>query len=181
MADHNKGADQVHPRTRWPDEARDFTPWLAENLDLLGEELGFSLELVGIEKPVGPYFLDILARETSTDRLVAIENQLRWTNTHHLGQLLTYATGRRTKIAIWVATDFCYEHAQALHRLNGWTSGKVRFYGCQDRSGLPHRRHPTRGEIPQSGMARQLEQGNRPSVRPAAGCGVRGVLPAAGR
>lgn len=121
----------VHPRVRWPDEARDFTPWLAEkeNLKLLGDEVGLSLEWVATEKPVGRYFLDILAKVPGTDKLVAIENQLEWSDTHHLGQLLTYATGCDTKIAIWVATGFCHEHAQALHRLNGWTSGNVSFYG----------------------------------------------------
>ena len=139
MAEQHEQGTLVYPRTRWADEARDFTPWLAENenLKLLGEELGLCLEWVDTEKPVGPYFLDILARETGTGVLVAIENQLECTNTHHLGQLLTYATGCDTDtegdtgIAIWVAPEFCYEHAQALDRLNGWTSGKVRFYGVK--------------------------------------------------
>ena len=131
MAEQDERGELVHPRTRWPDEALDFTPWLAENLARLGDELGLSLEWVATEKPVGPYFLDILAKETATGRLVAIENQLEWTNIHHLGQLLTYATGCDTRIAIWVAPEFCYEHAQALDRLNGWTSGRVRFYGVK--------------------------------------------------
>ena len=41
----------VDVRTKWPHEALDFTPWLAqkENLDLLAEELGLNLELVQAE------------------------------------------------------------------------------------------------------------------------------------
>ena len=64
MAEEQEVGTLVHPRTRWPYEARDFTPWLAknENLELLGEELGLSLEWVATEKLVGRYFLDILAR-----------------------------------------------------------------------------------------------------------------------
>ena len=49
-----------------------------------------------MEKPVGPYFLDILEKVTDTHMSVVIENHLEWTFTHHLGQLLTYATGCNT-------------------------------------------------------------------------------------
>ena len=118
-------------RTRWPNEALDFTPWLANNLDLLGEELGIGLELVQQEKAVGPMSLDILARDTDTKELVAIENQLEWTDTHHLGQLITYATGCDAHVAVWVATEFRHEYAEALHRLNEWTTGRARFYGVK--------------------------------------------------
>ena len=36
----------------------------------------------------------------------------------HLGQLLTYAAGLDARIAVWVAPEFLYEHAEALHRLS---------------------------------------------------------------
>ena len=124
-------SERLAVRDMWKDEARDFTPWLADNLNLLGHVLGLKLELVQTERLVGPYFLDILARETGEDVKVAIENQLEETNLHHLGQLLTYATGCDAHIAIWVAPEFCYEHAQALHRLNEWTSGRIRFFGAK--------------------------------------------------
>ena len=52
-----------------------------------------KLDFVQQEKSIGPLSLDILAREVDTGVMVAIENQLEWTNTVHLGQLLTYATG----------------------------------------------------------------------------------------
>ena len=35
----------VSPREAWSHEAIDFTPWLAYNLAVLGEELGIELEL----------------------------------------------------------------------------------------------------------------------------------------
>ena len=63
--------------------------------------------------------------------MVAIENQLEWTDIGHLGQLLTYATGCDAQIAIWVAPEFRYELAEVLHWLNHWTVDGVRFYGVK--------------------------------------------------
>ena len=37
--------ERVDLREVWPHEAQDFTPWLADNLDKLGEALGLDLEL----------------------------------------------------------------------------------------------------------------------------------------
>ena len=122
---------QVPVRTKWPDEALDFTPWLAKNLDLLGDELGMKFKLIQTEVPVGPYYLDILAEDADQGTLVAIENQLEETDHTHLGQVLTYASGCSVGIAVWVAPEFGYEHAQALDRLNKWTGDGIRFYGVK--------------------------------------------------
>ena len=123
--------EKLEVRSMWKDEARDFTPWLARNLHLLGRELDMKLELVQTEAQVGSFSLDILAREVDTGKIVAIENQLEWTDFSHLGQLLTYATGRGAHIAIWIAPELRYEHTEALHRLNEWTSNGIRFYGVK--------------------------------------------------
>ena len=131
MSPSEQERQRVDVRAVWPHEALDFTPWLAQNLELLGEELGLRLGLVMPEKPVGPFFLDILAKDTDTGDLVAIENQLEWTDFNHLGQLLAYATGCDARVAIWVATEFRYELAEALHRLNDWTGNGIRFFGVK--------------------------------------------------
>ena len=122
---------QLEVRTMWQTEDDHFTPWLAENLHQLGDALGMKLEPVQQEAIVGPFSLDILAREASEGVIVAIENQLEWTDHDHLGKLLTYATGCGAHIAVWVAPEFRYEHAEALHRLNEWTSERIRFYGVK--------------------------------------------------
>jgi len=35
----------LDPRSVWPHEAHDFTPWLLDNADALAEALGLDLEL----------------------------------------------------------------------------------------------------------------------------------------
>jgi hypothetical protein len=62
-------------RRVWASEPYDFTPWLADNLDELGQALGMALTLVGTEVQVGEFRLDIQAQD-GTGRVVAIENQL---------------------------------------------------------------------------------------------------------
>ena len=125
------GTDLVDVRAEWPHEAHNFTPWLADHLHLLGEELGMKLELEQREKQVGSLYLDILARDVGADVLVAIENQLDLTDTDHLGGLLAYMAGCDAHAAIWVAPEFRYEYAETLHRLNEWTRDEIRFYGVK--------------------------------------------------
>ncbi len=123
--------ERVDIRSIWPSEADDFTPWLAENLDQLGEELGMELELVGREAAVGSFKLDILAREANRNAVVAIENQMGSTDHSHLGQLLTYSAGSKADIVIWVTPEFRDEHRAAMDWLNERTEDSLEFYGVE--------------------------------------------------
>lgn len=60
----------LDPREIWKNEAADFTPWLAEHIELLGEALGLDLQLVQREQAVGDFSCDIEAREVGTNRPV---------------------------------------------------------------------------------------------------------------
>jgi hypothetical protein len=42
---------RVDLRRLWPHEAVDFTTWLAQNIEVLGEALGLDLELRGGRRP----------------------------------------------------------------------------------------------------------------------------------
>ena len=57
--------EQGDVRRVWEHEANDFTPWLAMNLDRLGNELNIELELEGKEVFVGDY---PAGRESRTNR-----------------------------------------------------------------------------------------------------------------
>ena len=126
--------ETVDVREVWPDEAGNFTPWLAENLELLGEALHMDLEVVQQEATVGRFFLDIRATETRRGVAVAIENQLEYTDHSHLGQLLTYAAGVDARILIWVTPELLGEHRAALDWLNRWTGDEIEVYGVEVRA-----------------------------------------------
>lgn len=122
---------QINPRKMWPNEAQNFTPWLAENIAELGEKIGLELEVVGQEVSVGPYSADILAKDIDTDAYVVIENQLEKTNHDHLGKSITYASALGAKTIVWIATDFTDEHKKALDWLNDNTNEELAFWGIQ--------------------------------------------------
>jgi hypothetical protein len=121
----------VKPRDVWPDEARDFTPWLLKNADVLSDLLGMQLQLEAAEHPVGGFSLDLIGRDEATDLRVIVENQLEQSNHTHLGQILTYAAGTNPTTIVWVATSFRPEHRAALDWLNERTSEDTRFFGVE--------------------------------------------------
>lgn len=120
-------------RDLWDHEAHNFTPWLAENIDLLGHALQMNLEFDQTEVPVGPFRLDILARDVGRGLKVVIENQLEWTDHNHLGQLLTYAAGLDASVVVWIAPHFCDEHRATIDWLNRTTSEDVEFFAVEVR------------------------------------------------
>jgi Domain of unknown function (DUF4268) len=115
-------------RDVWPMEARDFTPWLLDNADALGEVLGMDLALSGAEHRVGGYALDLIGKDEATGDAVIVENQLEASNHTHLGQILTYAGGTDPVNIVWVATQFREEHRAALEWLNERTNERTRFF-----------------------------------------------------
>lgn len=120
-------------RQAWPNEAFDFTPWLAkeENISKLGDAIGIDISVDETESSVGSFSLDISATETGTDRKIIIENQLEDTNHDHLGKLITYASGKSANIIIWVVKHAREEHRAAIEWLNNHTDDKVGFFLCE--------------------------------------------------
>lgn len=119
----------MNVRDLWEKEERDFTPWLAENIDQLSDILGVPISIEKSEKRVGRYELDILARGgLDNTKVVIIENQLEPTDHAHLGQLLTYAAGLDAAIIVWVAPEVRDEHRRAIEWLNDKTVNEISFF-----------------------------------------------------
>jgi len=116
-------------RSIWKHEANDFTPWLAKNIQRLGEALGMELELTDKEVSVGKFSLDLLAKDLGTGRTVVIENQFGATDHDHLGKLLTYAGGFDATTVVWLGENIRDEHRQALEWLNQRTDSETQFFG----------------------------------------------------
>jgi len=119
--------EKVPLREIWRNEARDFTTWLAENLDFLGEALGLSLSLVEQEAAAGIFTADVLAEDAGGNRVI-IENQLERTDHDHLGKLITYLSNLDAKTAIWISSNPRLEHEAAIHWLNQTLPADVALY-----------------------------------------------------
>ena len=109
------------------DEARDFTPWLHDNIGALGKALDMTLYSINREERIGDFWLDLLA-EDDNGRTVAIENQFNSTDHSHLGQLLTYAAGCDANVLIWVTEKVRDGHRAAVEWLNRKTNPETEFY-----------------------------------------------------
>ena len=116
---------RVPLREVWKDEARDFTPWLQANIDVLNEVLDFALSGVEREQSAGDFSADLTAEDESGNTVI-IENQLEKSDHDHLGKLITYLTAIEARSAIWITSDPRPEHVSAINWLNEATAAS--FY-----------------------------------------------------
>lgn len=123
----------VDLRSAWPNEADDFTPWLAKNLERLSHVIGIPMEAEGTEVAVEGFSADILAVNPMDNSRVLIENQLEVTDHRHLGQILTYLAGLEAETVIWVAREFHGAHLSAIRWLNQHTADQFAFFAVRVR------------------------------------------------
>jgi hypothetical protein len=117
---------KVPLREVWKNEAKDFSSWLFNNIEILNEELDINLTPIEKEKKTGSFSVDIVAEDESSQRVV-IENQLESTDHDHLGKIITYLSNIGAKTAIWISSNPKQEHERAIEWLNEFGPG-VSFY-----------------------------------------------------
>ena len=137
--------EPVDLRKVWPNEAWDFTPWLAENLHLLGKAVGMELSLIQTEASGWSGSLDILA-ETSDRVNVAIENQLEPSDSDHFARLIGYAANHDASILIWVAPHFYNYHLRMLGWLKAAIADSREIYAVEVRLELGGELSPADGD-----------------------------------
>ena len=98
VAPQAEGPAPTDLRMIWSNETSDFTPWLAENLHLLGHAIGVDLKLVQNEAYGYGGYTDILAESAEHGRVV-IENQLEPSDHDHFSG--SWATPQTTRLASW--------------------------------------------------------------------------------
>ena len=94
---------RVAIRNVWKNEEKDFTPWLAKNIDILGETLGTPLTIIEREADVGETFKADLLVEGLDGDLGVVENQFGKSDHDHVGKLLTYLANLEAKKAVWLS------------------------------------------------------------------------------
>jgi hypothetical protein len=130
---NNLGVLEIVPlRKIWAKEP-EFSAWLAEpdNIKQLGNELGIDMLSEETEAGVGDFSADILAQEDGGNRKIIIENQYGETDHKHLGQIITYASGRNAEVLIWVVEKARDEHRAAVQWLNENTASEIGVFLVQ--------------------------------------------------
>lgn len=104
-------------REVWKHEAIDFTTWLQENIDIVGDAIDIELSGAEREQAAGSFSVDLVAEDFSGNTAI-IENQLEKSNHDHLGKVITYLVAMDAKYAIWIVSDPRPEHVAAIAWLN---------------------------------------------------------------
>lgn len=118
-------------RAIWPNEQRNFSPWLAENISYLNNILNIRIEIEEVEGPVDSFRLDLSGIEGVSRRPVIIENQYGVSDHDHLGKLITYSADREAGILIWIANNIQLAHRKAVEWLNKISPQDMSFYAIE--------------------------------------------------
>lgn len=132
----------LNPDTVWRDEAKNFTPWLAQekNFQILADVLHFDgVENIEKERRVGDFKADIVAEDRAG--LILVENQLYKTDHGHLGKVQTYLAwldeqqeqSEQVRV-VWIAKRFRKEHKNAINWLNRQAKsagGRILFFAVE--------------------------------------------------
>lgn len=109
--------ERVKLREVWKHEAKNFTQWLQNNIDVLNDVLPIELTNPEREHSTGNLSVDLVA-EDDAGHPVIVENQLERSDHDHLGKLLTYLSSIEARTAIWLTPAPRPEHINAITWLN---------------------------------------------------------------
>lgn len=126
-----KHLDVGEIRKIWAREREDLSPWIAENIEHLNEELELRMEIETSEEYIHGFRLDLAGTDALSKVPVIIEIQFGTSDHDHLGKLITYSAAKEAGIVVWIANDIHLAHRQAIHWLNEITPHDMVFYGVE--------------------------------------------------
>ena len=118
-------------RQIWPNEEKDLSPWVANNIDILNDLLSTQIEIEGREEPIHNFRIDLTGTDNFSQVPVVIENQFGQSDHDHLGKLITYSANKEAGIIIWITNELQAAHKNALDWLNKITPEDMTFYGIE--------------------------------------------------
>lgn len=111
-------------RNLFPNEALDFTPWLAKNN--LIQDIVHTLNLFDnpitlykTEVTVGEYRIDMIYKECGGKGSLIVENQFGQSDSRHLGQIIVYSRLTHISKILWICDRIGLEHRRISECLNG--------------------------------------------------------------
>lgn len=112
-------------------EEKCMSPFISSVIDELSEITGYELVVKDVEVFVGDFRADIVCKDSNTDEIIVIENQLDTSDHPHLGKSLTYFANLDAKAIIWISEKFRPEHIKAIETLNEITGEEYNFYALE--------------------------------------------------
>lgn len=115
---------KINLRDIFPNEATDFTPWLAKNnlIQDIVQALNLfenPISLFKTEVPVSDYRVDMMYKENGGKGKLIVENQYERSDSKHLGQILVYSQLTHIDRVLWISESVGLEHRRISEILQG--------------------------------------------------------------
>jgi len=126
---------RVNIKSVWPNEERDFTPWLKNHgLKQLLEQLGID-DMIEANSEVhcgdgGKSEADLVVvyPDGEERKTLVIENQYGKSDADHLGRLLMYSAHQNASDVVWITEEERPEYVATINWLNDNCASELSFY-----------------------------------------------------
>lgn len=109
-------------------EEKCMSPFIKDHINDISVITDRELEVVDMEVFVGDFRADIICKDTETNDIVIVENQLDRTDHDHIGKAITYLSNLDAKVIVWICQEARPEHIKAIEKLNEITTDDYSFY-----------------------------------------------------
>lgn len=131
-------------RMVFPNEANDFTPWLASNnivpiiLSKLEEK---EFKLWKREVKLGDYRMDMIYQSNDKSKSYIVENQYGLSDNKHFGQIVMYRYLSKISNVLWICDEVSNEHKNIIKEIKdiNCIPCSVEIYKINDTTGAMYK------------------------------------------